>query len=258
MIKKIVKKIIESTGYTIQKKSIVKNIPKPPQPKPTVYIPPAQDFGMNTALKRCIDKGLEVNSVIDIGASDGRWTRQCLNFYKDANYLLIEAQEPHKKDLEEMKKISPKIDYTLAAAGGKLGKIYFNNEQLLGGVASETAFSENNIEVPVTTVDHEIKNRNLKGPFLIKLDTHGFEVPILEGAEEALKNTNILVIEVYNFKIGDKALRFWDFCKYMEEKGFLPVDMVDLLLREKDNCLWQMDMFFIRKDRKEFSYNGYF
>jgi hypothetical protein len=39
----------------------------------------------------------------------------------------------------------------------------------------------------VTTVDIEVAQRALLGPYLIKLDAHGFEVPILIGAQEALK-----------------------------------------------------------------------
>ena len=49
-----------------------------------------------------------------------------------------------------------------------------------------------------TTIDHEIGASSLPGPYMIKLDTHGYEVPILCGATETLRNTNLLVIETYN------------------------------------------------------------
>ena len=35
-----------------------------------------------------------------------------------------------------------------------------------------------------TTIDHEIGAYGLPGPYLIKLDTHGYEAPILCGATE--------------------------------------------------------------------------
>ena len=49
---------------------------------------------------------------------------------------------------------------------------------------------------------------SLPGPHLIKLDTHGYEVPILCGATETLRNTNLLVIETYNFRLIEAACFF--------------------------------------------------
>ena len=72
-----------------------------------------------------------------------------------------------------------------------------------------------------------------------------------------LKNSNIVIIEVYNFIIADKSIRFWEMCAYMDKLGFLPIDLVDVLHRKKDNSLWQFDLIFIKKDRKEFSFTTY-
>lgn len=38
----------------------------------------------------------------------------------------------------------------------------------------------------MVTVDKCVKEKN-KVSFLLKLDTHGFEIPIFEGAEDILK-----------------------------------------------------------------------
>jgi FkbM family methyltransferase len=54
-------------------------------------------------------------------------------------------------------------------------------------VASETKLDQNCIEVPVVSIDSELERRKLDGPYLLKLDIHGFEVPILKGAIETLK-----------------------------------------------------------------------
>ncbi len=180
-----------------------------------------------------------------------------MKHYPSAFYHLIEAQEPHKADLEAFKQKNKNVNYVLAAAGNKVGEIYFDNGGLFGGLASDTPLEQNHIVVPVTTIDVEIAKHNLKAPYLIKLDTHGYEVPILEGASETLKNANLVIIETYNFQIAKNSLRFWEMCAYMEKLGFLPIDMVDFMHRAKDNAFWQMDIFFVRKDRAEFGYNSY-
>lgn len=41
--------------------------------------------------------------------------------------------------------------------------------------------------VPATTIDLEVAERGLQAPFVIKLDTHGFELPILNGARGTLR-----------------------------------------------------------------------
>ncbi len=215
------------------------------------------DMTMEGALQRCSNRGLMVNSVIDVGASDGRWSRICMNYLPNAKYLLIEAQAAHKKGLEQFISENANADYILAAAGRKNGKIYFDNGNLFGGIASEVPFENNCIEVPVLTIDDEIKRHQLQPPFLIKLDTHGFEVPILEGAKNAIKNAELIIIETYNYQLTNDSLKYYQMCDYMAKLGFTSIEMVDLLLRKHDDSFWQMDTFFIRSDRKEFSYNSY-
>ena len=124
-------------------------------------------------------------------------------------------------------------------------------------MASDIKLDKNCIEVPVTTIDDEIEKRKLKPPFLIKLDTHGFEIPILEGALKTLKKTELVIIETYNYQLTNKSLKYFQLCEYMERLGFLTIEIADLVLREYDNSLWQMDTFFIPKKRKEFDNNIY-
>lgn len=149
------------------------------------------------------------------------------------------------------------MDYILKAAGRNNGFIYFDNSDLMGGEASETPFKKNCITVPVTSIDEEVKKLNLKPPYLIKLDTHGFEIPIIEGALNTIKDAELVIIETYNYKLTNNSLKYFEMCDYMEKLGFSSIEMVDFLLRTNDNSFWQMDTFFIRSDRKEFTYNSF-
>ena len=56
-------------------------------------------LSLHTALKRCTGRGLQVRTIIDVGASDGRWSLAARKFFPHARCLLIEAQESHKKTL---------------------------------------------------------------------------------------------------------------------------------------------------------------
>ena len=79
----------------------------------------------------------------------------------------------------------------------------------------------------------------------------------MNGAKKVLEQTELLIIEAYNFKSGPESLKFQDLIGLMETKGFSPIDMVDLMIRKRDQALWQMDIFFVRSTREEFKSSQY-
>jgi len=192
-----------------------------------------------------------------VGASDGRWTRMCMKYLPESTYLLIEAQNGHLEGLQQIKNDFKNVDFVLAAAGDSEGEIFFDNNDLFGGVASHEPLENNSIKVRLVTIDKQVAEKKLKGPFLIKLDTHGFEIPILQGALNTIKEAGLFIIEAYNYKITNHSLRYFEMCQYMEELGFSSIEMVDMMLREKDASFWQMDIFFIPSKDKVFDYISY-
>jgi FkbM family methyltransferase len=223
--------------------------------KPAVASPDAPTF--EAALHRLGGRNISVNSVIDVGASNGCWSQALLPVYPQARYLCVEAQPVHEPALRAFVARHANAEFVLAAAGEEEGRIYFDASDPFGGIASSTPLGRGGITVPVVTIDAQVASRNLRPPYLIKLDTHGFEMPILAGAEQTLKQANVLVIEAYNFDIAPSAVRFAELCARLEARGFRCVDLFDVMYRPTDNALWQMDLIFIRSDRAEFGTNRY-
>ena len=200
----------------------------------------------------------QVATVVDVGASNGCWTEMALRHWPEARYLLIEAQrDPHEPALRALQARRPQVDYVLAAAGGRLGTVHFDASDAFAGRASDAPVAGRDIVVPVTTIDHEVAARGLPGPYLVKLDTHGYEVEILRGAGRVLAEASLLVVEAYNFTLCEGALRFPELCAHLEPLGFRPVGLVDAMYRPKDGALWQLDLVFARADRPEFRSNEY-
>src|SRR5687767_8403508 len=191
---------------------------------------------LKNALRRWRHK--EIATVIDVGASDGRWSRQAMQFFPEAEYLLIEAQaEAHAEALAEFEERHANVVVVLAAAGDRHGEIHFDATSPLGGQASETPFAENSIAVPMVTIDSVVRERGLKAPYLLKLDTHGFEQPIFEGAAETLRQANLVIVEAYNFRLSSSCLRFHELCGYLEGKGLRCLDLFDVMHRPGDGAL---------------------
>lgn len=215
---------------------------------------------MERALHAIAARRHSFHTAIDIGASDGRWSQSLMEYFPSCQYLLIEANHFHEQNLIHFSKKHKNAEFVLAAAGASPGEVYFDESDPFGGVASLTPILSSSpavTRVPVTTVDIEIKTRKLKGPYLIKLDTHGFEIPILKGAHNTLRETEVIVMECYNFRITPECLLFHEMCSYLAELDFRVIDLVDQMYRPYDNSLWQMDLVFIRNHRPEFSYSHY-
>jgi FkbM family methyltransferase len=201
---------------------------------------------------------LQVQTVVDVGASNGSWSQQLMRYFPRANYLLVEAQEAaHGPALEKFKKAHPNVRVELCAAGNREGEIQFDASDPFAGVASAEPFSKNNIVVPMARLDTLVKRTGWPGPYLLKLDTHGFEVPILEGAVEILSRASMLIVEAYNFTLCPGALRFYELAAYLEQRGFRCADIFDLMIRPSDRALWQMDMVFLPADHQVFQSNVY-
>lgn len=218
---------------------------------------PGERSTMEAAFRALRARKHAFRTVVDIGASTGIWSERLMRYFPDRDYLLIEAMGGHEALLRAFCAKHGNAQYVLAAAGERPGKLFFEaGDDPFGGVASATP-GAGRIEVPVTTLDAEIAARKLPAPYLLKFDTHGFEVPILKGAADTLARTEVIVMECYNFRISPDCLTFPEMCAWLGERGFRCIDLFDPLHRPHDDSFWQMDLVFVRGDRPEFSYQSY-
>jgi FkbM family methyltransferase len=187
-------------------------------------------------------------TIIDIGASDGRWSEMALASWPNARYHLLEANPVFHQKLEETCRHHPNFSFTMALIGEGKSRTpcRFNLENPYQGV--DITEGPGSTLIDTTTVDEEVRARDLTPPYLLKFDVHGHETAILEGCPSTLPGTCAIVMEVYTWRQGPRSLRFWDMCSHLEELGFLPSDVCEPLYRPYDDRLCQVDMLFERAD----------
>jgi FkbM family methyltransferase len=214
---------------------------------------------MQDLLDRAQKRGGDLGTVIDIGAATGRWTRKALSRFPKARFLLVEALEERKVQLDALRLQHPTIEFVIAAAGNRIGVETLRVSPDLdgSGIYKGTNTGVATRQVPLTTIDEEVRKRNLPGPFFLKFDTHGFEVPILEGASETLQQTTALLLEMYNFHISPGCPRFPEMCTHLEKLGFRCADMADPMLRPHDGLLWQLDLLFLPSSSPCFAHENF-
>jgi FkbM family methyltransferase len=216
-----------------------------------------QGMDMESILKRTAPKAADVRTVIDIGASNGRWSKAALPFFPQARFIAIDPLKEREASLQKLKAREPRFDYVLAVAGEK------DNETVELAVGDDLDGSTVGggkgaiRKVPSYSLDHLVEMQKAPGPYLLKFDTHGFEVPIINGARKVLANTSFIVMEVYNYRHTDGTLLFPEMCALLEGHGFRCFNMADPMQRPLDGSLWQMDFFFARKDSDFFRESVY-
>jgi FkbM family methyltransferase len=224
----------------------------------SLQIDQLQDTTLSGALRRLQGHQIEIASLIDVGASNGRWSSEFAKYFPGRHHLLLDANRIHLSTLTKVCRENSNWDFALTAVGATQGELYFDDSDPLGGHLAQKPLTDQYRPCPVTSIDALVDKFSLPAPFMIKLDTHGVEIPILAGAARTLKQTNVIVIEAYNFNLQEPAVPFWDLCRHMVELGFRPLDVFDLLYRELDSAFWQFDLLFVRSDLPLFQDNRFF
>lgn len=105
----------------------------------------------------------------------------------------LQESEAYMRDLLTQRKGS----YVLAALGSQPGTATITVDHRRTGKSSlleRTAITRDDHDdkerrsVPVTTLDTLLEERQLRGPFGLKIDTEGFELEVIRGATEFLKH----------------------------------------------------------------------
>jgi FkbM family methyltransferase len=212
---------------------------------------------MESVLRQMSGVAGDVRTVIDIGASNGRWSRSTMRFFPRARFIAIDPLQEREPDLRRLKQRNSRFDYILCVAGeADNGSVELAVSDDLDGSTVGGSLGKKR-QVPSYSIDRIVEMKQCEGPFLLKFDTHGFEVPILKGATNTLKNTSHVVMEVYNYRHTEATLLFHEMCALLDEMGFRCFNVADPMQRPLDKSLWQMDLFFARKDNALFRDSSY-
>ncbi|MDB6126158.1 MAG: SAM-dependent methyltransferase, FkbM family [Verrucomicrobia bacterium] len=213
-------------------------------------------FEMDGLLARAAARGAKVGTWIDVGASDGSWSLRARRHFPQSRYLLFEPLRERQRELAAMRE-QHGFEHIAAVAGARAGTVEFAVDPLLDGSGVAAPGTAGTRSMPVESIDDVLAARGLPAPYGIKLDTHGYELPVLEGAAHTLPQASLVVIEAYNFTLTPGSLRFHELCAWLEARNFRCIDLADPMRRPRDGALWQMDLAFVPSDSPLFDSNEY-
>lgn len=210
--------------------------------------------GFADTFRRIQAQGLVLNQIVDVGASDGCWTRECMRVFPQAKYFLVEPRLEHRGDLESF----VRVDSRVAWWHGALGSHETTMPLILHGGQSSflpsKTFRGERVNISVRRLDDLVCEGRLTPPDLIKADVQGYELEVLKGAEECLQSCKLLLLEVSFRRIYDNCPLAHEVIAYVGQRGYRLFDICTYSQRPYDQELGQSDLLFANAESGLFNY----
>jgi len=201
-------------------------------------------------LEQVLQLGFKPATIIDVGVASG--TTSLYRAFPEAFHLLIEPLEEFNETIQELLR-SYRSEFIQAAASSTDGELMINvhKEHLAGSsIFKEEMGPEFDGElrkVKSVRIDTIVREKGLKGPFLMKIDVQGAEEEVLKGAQETLNDTEIVLLEVSLFEFMKGAPQFAEVVEYMKQHKFVVYDVYGGAKRPLDDALGQVDVAFVKE-----------
>jgi len=202
-------------------------------------------------------------TIFDVGGNEGESIDFFLNLFEKPKIYSFEPEaksyrilvDKYKKNKAVRlfkfafgkKKEKLKLKTNIKSSTSTLSKIntkskYYNLKSLILNPGKSYAFTGEE-KVKVEKIDSFFYQKKIKTIHILKIDTEGFELNVIEGAKNALKNTKILVIE---FQLNDMYLNY----KPNKIDSFLKNNNFTLVASLKFPFMPYEDRIYINKKNK--------
>ena len=98
------------------------------------------------------------------------------------------------------------------------------------------------------TLDNILDKIKFPLPDFLKLDVQGYELEVLKGSGKALAHSEVCLLEISLLDLGDKAPLLAKIVSFMDDNNYQAYDISQFMRRPFDKALYQIDMFFVKKD----------
>ena len=170
--------------------------------------------------------------ILDIGGADGMTAIKFNNEFKNSSVFVF---EPLKDNIEVLKKniaSFSRIKLFPVALGSekKQGQINItkritsssllniNTDEFKDDYMSSQLVPGNIENINIDTIDNLVGNN--EHVTIMKLDVQGYELEVLKGAVNTLKNTDLIMVELQNHKMYKNAPMYYDLDAFLRENGF--------------------------------------
>jgi FkbM family methyltransferase len=178
-------------------------------------------------------KHFGVRQVFDIGANAGQFGRELIDAGYDGQIVSVEPLvEAHAKLQEAARRFPSWMVHPPVAVGASEGETVFHVAENsvsssafeVLGASVEAAPASRQVEkriVPLTTVDSLAAHYGVQaGRSMLKVDTQGYEGPVLDGAQQSLSRFELVLLELSVSPLYAGQMLWLDAIERMKRAGF--------------------------------------
>ncbi len=206
---------------------------------------PSQEYSFKSLKKL----GYQPKLVLDVGAYEGTWAASFSTNFPEAKILMLEGQKSKKDILQQKSAANKQLEFKIALLGSAEQEVEFNIYETASSVLKEDNETGAKTEIrTLTTLDQLTINTPFAQPDFIKIDTQGYELEILKGAEKTMQHTQFILLEVSLIDIYKGCPMVAEVMVFMQAKGFVLYDICSLMRRPFDDALYQSDFLFVKEN----------
>lgn len=193
--------------------------------------------------------GFKPNQILDIGAHTGQFYKWAKNIWPDVEIHMIEANECHETILKELTLYSTDT-YLITTLGDTVRDVVFYTRADKPHTEGASYYKELAywdipqlvMQVPKTlqTLDNIFNNDTYFD--LIKLDTQGSELDILNGGKNLCSKSKFIILEVSLIDLNEGAPTYNEIISFMKNFGF--EEFMTIGEHYRGNELVQKDLVF--------------
>lgn len=226
-MKKIIRNLFKSFGYELRRLT---------SPAPIGSVARPVD-NHQTFLEDLNYRGFSPQSILDVGAHKGDWSRTAKSIFPTARCFLVEPQEEMIPFMETFSQDFTDSKWFLAGAGANLGQLTltvwddFAGSSFLPSESAELRTLGKQRTIPIITIDSLLDNNQITLPQLVKLDIQGFELEALKGGSKLFGNTEVFILEVSLFPFLKVEPIFNEVVSFMYERNYVVYDFAGFCRR---------------------------
>jgi FkbM family methyltransferase len=172
-----------------------------------------------------LSRDLPIRTIFDVGANIGQTAQE---FHKNFSEADIFSFEPVSKTFQELEKNTRNLNRVKIFKNGFGGeeqscKIYINPNSLCSTLLVEASHDVKDYEmIDIKTIDRFCLQNDIDMIDILKTDTEGFDLQVIQGAEQYLNEQRIkfIVSEVGFYESDKQHTYFITLLNYLTQKGF--------------------------------------
>jgi FkbM family methyltransferase len=205
-----------------------------------------RSYGLNVFFTILKQNRFSPRHIIDVGANHSNWTRECLRYFPDAQYTLLEPQDNLKTLNYDLIAAGHKITWVNAGASDTSGTLPFHisDRDHSSTFVDVEGDPSKTVNVDVISLDDLLVRYELPVPELVKIDAEGFDLRVLQGAKTLLGKTDIFLIEAVVVAQYENPIALT--MQRMTEYGYHMIDITGIERSPRHGVLWLVELAFLR------------